>query len=298
MTPDKRFVVGLSRTESDRGLAAYARQLADLGLGRWFEFVHAIHPDSPPGEIAAAQQFLDRLVQGAFAGAPIGVEATARVLPGIRIDVLLDEATRSHAGVLLVGHRRSHNGRRSLARRLAMVAPSSIWLIPDEAPKTIRTILAPVDYSDHSADALRVAATVARAAGVASLRVLHVAFDPATIRYEEHALEASADNARHMRDFLAGIDTDRLAVQAQYEEGSDAARTILRIAAERATDLLVLSTRGRSRAASILLGSVTAKVMAESPIAVLAVKHFGAAMGLFELLRSHSLWLRPDPKTN
>jgi nucleotide-binding universal stress UspA family protein len=83
-----------------------------------------------------------------------------------------------------------------------------------------------------------------------------------------------------------------------FEESSNVTRAVLRIVDERKCDLIVMSTRGRSSAASILLGSETAQTLMESRVPVLAVKHRGAFMNLFQVLSSSEVWLKSGPKTN
>jgi hypothetical protein len=58
-----------------------------------------------------------------------------------------------------------------------------------------------------------------------------------------------------------------------------------------------MSTRGRSQAASVLLGSTTSDVIAGTHVPLLAVKHYGSKMTLLEALLNHRLW-EPAPKTN
>lgn len=298
MRTNQRILVALAGTSHDRALIAYARRLAERGWGRRFDFLHVVDPDTGRDQSAVVRTVIETAVEKEF-GPPLpGIESDWHVVPGVRIDALLRAATQLRADVILVGHRRERSGRRSLARRLAMVAPCSVWLVPEGAPATIHTVLAPVDFSDNSADALRTAVEVARTSGATALTVLHVTFDPTIVRYDEHVAEQRADEDDHLRRFLAGVDTAGVRMTALTEEGPDAARTVLRVAAERQADLIVMSTRGRSRAAAVLLGSVTARVMAESPIAVLAVKHFGAARGLFEVLCDRALWHESSAKTN
>ncbi len=296
MTRDKRFLVGLSGTEHDVALIRYARRLADLKIGRQFDFVHVVQPETRPDEVAAVRERVEGGVRAAF-GTTDGTAAAGRVVPGIRIDALITEAVRFEAGTILIGHRRTHSGRRSLARRLAMVSPCSVWMVPEGAAGTIQNILSPVDFSANSADAFRVAVGLARATG-GCIRPLHVSFDPTVVRYEEHVAELRTNEMEQLAAFLAAIDTAGLSVVPQCEEGPDAARTSLRVAAETGADLIVMSTRGRSAAAAVLLGSVTARVIAESPVAVLAVKHYGAVLGLFEVLRERELWQHAGPKTS
>ena len=75
----------------------------------------------------------------------------------------------------------------------------------------------------------------------------------------------------------------------------DIARTIHRVASEQAVDLKVMSTRGRSRSAAILLGSVTEGVITEARTPVLAVKHFGAQLGLLQVLLDRTRRTEGEP---
>ena len=47
-------------------------------------------------------------------------------------------------------------------------------------------------------------------------------------------------------------------------------------------DLIVMATRGRSRSAAILLGSVTEEMILATGVPLLAVKHFGARLGVLQ----------------
>ena len=84
--------------------------------------------------------------------------------------------------------------------------------------------------------------------------------------------------------FIAPIDCHAVAVTPIFEEGTNVAHTIHRVAREQKVDLKVMATRGRSRSAPILLGSVTEGVIIEARTPVLVVKHFGARLGVLQVL--------------
>lgn len=299
MNWSQRILVGLSGSEHDEAIIVYARNLAKMGIGRRYEFMHVVEPETPSSTLVELQARIEAYVKQGMADLSGKMEVMCQVVPGIRTDVLMMQAVQSRADIILLGHRRIRSGRRSLARRLAMISPSSIWLVPEGAPLTIDRMLAPVDFSDNSADALSVAADIACKAKCQSLTVMHVSFDNATFRYDEHRQEMKSDEMNQLREFLAGVETQEVTVKLRIEEGPNPGPSILRVAEEIQADLLILSTRGRSRAAAVLLGSVTAHIMERAPVAVLAVKHFGALMGLFEVLRDKNMWkATPSPKTN
>ena len=185
-----------------------------------------------------------------------------------------------------------------MARRLAMVSPASVWLVPEGASPQITRILAPIDFSDHSADALSVAIHIARASGLKRLHALHVYVDPSTIRYDEHIEEVIGQEEAAFEKLLARVDTQGVDVEPIFVEGGRITQEILRTAQQQGCDLIVMNTRGRSRAASVLLGSTTSDTMADTMVPMLAVKHFGGRMTLVEALTNHRIWEQPSPKMN
>ena len=61
-------------------------------------------------------------------------------------------------------------------------------------------------------------------------------------------------------------------------------RVVGRVAERERADLIVMATRGRSRSAAILLGSVTEEVILQAQVPLLVVKHFGARLGVLQAL--------------
>ena len=301
MNRNQRTLVALAGTVADRPLVSYARLLADLGFARHYHFVHV----QTPARIAADQQsdaqllaMCEELVEELFNPMRSGAAVSCHVKTGVRVDSLIEFSVQHHCDLILLGHRASRSGQRSLARRLAMIAPCSVWMVPEGAPAAITSIMAPIDFSDHAADSVETAAAIARAAGLEELSATHVFADPSMIRYDEHIDAIRKNEEESFEHFIAPLNQHGVRVEPTFVEGNNVARTILHRAKRHGTDLLVMNTRGRSRAASILLGSVTSQVMTEAPIAVFAVKHFGAAMNLFQALQQSQFWMRRNPKTN
>lgn len=214
---------------------------------------------------------------------------------GDLLDVILRETVAMHADLLLVGTEPAGVDRRMLVRRLAMGAPCSVWMVPADARAEIARILVPVDFSARSADALEVGTSLAAATG-ASCAAVHVRFDP-TLAAPEAAIDAvlgrehQAFNTFAARTDLHGVDVEHL-----LDEGRDVSRVILRVAAAHQADLLVMGTRGRTRAASLLIGSETEHTLQESGPPVLAVKHFGARLRFVEALLDPRVRDREGPR--
>jgi SulP family sulfate permease len=281
MQPFRRILVPLACTGSDRTLLDYASMIAGWDGGIAFYFAHAL----PSAGLAEQRELLDQMRAATPESlATSGAAITYSVLVGERLDALLQFAAAERADLILLGHRRSRSGRRSLARRLAMTAPCSVWLVPEGSPARLECVLAPFDLSRRSADALGVATSIAAAAGLDECLALHVRFNSALVTFEEYQEIEMAEEQEAFHLFVAPVDLHGVDVVPVYEESANVAAAIDRIADRKNCDLIVMGTRGRSTAAAVLLGSETEQIIIGSRRPVLAVKHFGARLRLLQVL--------------
>lgn len=144
----------------------------------------------------------------------------------------------------------------------------------------IRSLLLPTDFSECANYALSYAAEFAREAG-ASIICLHV-IEPVvpTVGYSgvteplpmadiSEQLEDSA--TRELPKIAQHQACTGLAVEEVIAHG-DAASEIVRVARERAVDLIVISSHGRTGLGRILFGSTAEQVVRHAPCPVLVVK--------------------------
>lgn len=215
------------------------------------------------------------------------------------LDLLLEAAGDFSADLLVVGAR-SH----TLASRLAMLAPCPVLMVPEGHELSMDHILVPVDLSQHSADALRVAAALAGLGPGSRLSVLSVDVEDAAAIVHDPGLdgERRAEHEQELRQFTRSVIGGAIEVQLVASplrrssavlhhpglslphaiEGADVAATIAQIADEESASLIVVGTRGRSRSAGVLLGSVTEKLIQFARPPVLAMKRAGAHLSILE----------------
>jgi nucleotide-binding universal stress UspA family protein len=301
MHRNQRTLVALSGTIADRSLVKYAGLLASMGFARSYEFVHVASSESDthtPQYDHQTEEYVASLVSELFQPGRPELTVTTAVHHGVPIDTLLEVISAKQCDLVLLGQNDGRTGQRRTARRLALVAPCSVLLLPLSAPVTIHTVLAPVDFSKNSTDSAEVAISIAHAAQHAACRLAHVYSDTSTVRYPETVEENLRLQNEAFNRFAATLNTRGMLVEQLLIEGNDIAGSILHLAERHAADLLVVSTRGRSSAASVLLGSVTSELLIRSPIAVLAVKHFGAMMGLYDVLKEHRFLSGENLHTN
>ena len=150
---------------------------------------------------------------------------------------------------------------------------------------SIKKILTPTDLSSFSATGVRYACDLAKALG-AEVIVAHAV---STSEFTTHATTlkmtssgAEADDllgklVEHQKQLLRQFCAHQLAsvgadlnIQQVVEMG-DAHALIVKWATDKAADLIVMSTHGRSGLPRMLLGSVTEKVLRSASCPVLAI---------------------------
>ena len=136
-----------------------------------------------------------------------------------------------------------------------------------------RSILHPTDFSESSARALQYAIDLARDYG-ATLALLHVWQEPAAIFSTAEPI-AGLDPAELRAEAKARLDAvptpDGVVVERHFVEG-EPAKEIERFANDRTTDLIVMSTHGRSGISRLVIGSVAEQVLRHAPCPVLTIK--------------------------
>ncbi len=293
MTPTfDQIVVALGSPLGDQALITYAALLARLGGSRTLRFVHVADGSRDAADLRAEMR------GNVAATAPdLGPRAEYDVLHGALSDRLLDYLTEFQADLAIIGAKK-----RKLGARLAMVAPCSVAILPHDVPATVSHLLVAFDFSPDAAETLRWATSLVAADPSIRCTALHVMTPESTDLFAGHETEAAQRAA--MAELLTeanrhGVEVvSRLAaVQRSGEvgrgryfslpasiQGSDVAHTILEEAEACGADCIALSTRGRSRSASILLGSVTEKVIERAELPLLVGKHAGRRVGLAEIL--------------
>ncbi|MCW5983468.1 MAG: universal stress protein [Bryobacteraceae bacterium] len=292
MFPFRRVLVALAGTATDAGLLDYAAMLGEHCSGVEFRCTHVAATE----EAVERAECIREVVEKRLREAARANQVVCDITHGAREDRLLELVVERRAELILLGHRPGGSGRRSLARRLAMKAPCSVWMAPEGSSPRLRRILVPIDFSRRSADAVVLTTRLAESMGIDEAQALHVFFDEAAVSYDEYGEVMADTHDLRFHLFVAPIDLHGVYLKSLFVEGSIVAHTVLRIAGEEKIDLIVMGTRGRSRSSAVLLGSETEHVIRESNIPVLAVKHFGARLrvlaALLDRRRRASGWAR------
>ena len=208
--------------------------------------------------------------------------------PSLHREILLQIPRQSADLVVMGTHGRSgfdHLVLGSVTEKTLRRARVPVLIVPPHDPQVVpagrdpfRRVLCAVDFSHDSVKAMEYAASFARhAAG--RLTVLHVV-EPMPIGYDpmvgtsfdlagyEHSLEESG--RAQLRTFAPDSTAAGCEVETMLTRGRPY-KEILRIAAERQSDLIVVGVHGRNAFDRLVFGSTTEQIIRRAPCPVLAV---------------------------
>lgn len=144
-----------------------------------------------------------------------------------------------------------------------------------------RRILVPIDFSEHSKQALDFVVEHAGELGVETVVLLHVHYPPVVAipidggMSTVAAAQATAEDHELLKQELfkeaAGLSSPTLTVKTLVVTGTPA-ETICDLAERERIDLIVMGTRGRTGLAHVVLGSVAERTLRLAPCPVLTMK--------------------------
>jgi nucleotide-binding universal stress UspA family protein len=167
----------------------------------------------------------------------------------------------------------------SVTEEVVREAPCPTFTVRTEADaapgQAVRRVLAPVDFSDASEAAVRHAREIALTYG-AEIDLLHVVeepFYPSAYGYDPSAFPTAEvlDNVEAQLGEMARemVGYEHAVIEART---GDPAREILAYTEEKAVDLIVIATHGRTGLNRMLMGSVAERVLRRAPTPVFIVK--------------------------
>ncbi|MEZ4700973.1 MAG: universal stress protein [Rhodothermales bacterium] len=299
-----RVLVALNLlSDQDETTLRYAGMLSRLGMPNTIYIAHVAEtldlPDAVREAYPQAMRPVDETIEAelqhrvatTFGELPAGAEIQYLVGEGTTAETLLRWTRLKDIDLVIVGSKRRDRDGGSTPEKMARRAPCSVLSIPDGAAPRITRILVPIDFSEHSMDALTKAIAIAAAAGHTELVCLHVFNVPLGYykigkTYEEFAAIMRLHAEEKYRQFIEGVDRMGLDFVPLFEPSERPARRIPEIAERERADLILMGARGRSNSAAVMLGSVTERVLLNASIPVIAVKQKGeeANMGFLEAL--------------
>ena len=247
--------------------------------------VHVVDDDQPQRLVEIETREAERTVGeqiSAMAELP-RERCRPMVVAGDPFDGILRTAAAMKADLIVMGAHRKQLLQDifvgTTIERVIRTGPSPVLMVNNEVGQPYRTVLAAVDMSEPSANAIR-AAESAGLIGDGRVTLLH-AFVPLgkgkmsmagieRARIDEYV---AGERERAMDEFVAFLAESKLVDRRwslRVEEGS-AFEVISRVVEEMRPDLLIMGTHGRSGIIKVLLGSVTEEALRSLDVDILAV---------------------------
>jgi nucleotide-binding universal stress UspA family protein len=268
-------------TRSNRAL----RQAGLLADRAQLHVVHVVDDDQPEELVHVEKREAERaLVEQIYSMPELrGLEARPRVVTGDPFDGILKAAADVSADLIVMG---SHRKQLLLdifvgttIERVIRKGSYPVLMVNNEAQRTYEKVVAAVDMSDTSADALRVA-LMTGLIGASGATLLH-AFLPVAkgkmfvAGINQPNIDEYVETERHrasdeLARFLVTNDLAKGRWSLRVEEGAPM-EIISRAVSEMRPDLLVMGTHGRSGLVKALIGSVAEEALRSLSVDILAV---------------------------
>ncbi|MCS6851534.1 MAG: universal stress protein [Gemmataceae bacterium] len=303
------ILVGASLDERDTTTMRFAALFAKAADSKTVYVAHVVPTFDLPPELTGPEahailprdeeieQQLEALVARHRTEFPPQVRFHAVARQGPTTAELIRLASQKSADLFCLGRRPAEAGRRLSDAGLHLVrkSPCSVFVVPPEAEPRCQHILVPVDFSDHSREALEVACALARTQPQATITVQHtyeipVGWHKSGHSFEEFAAIMRRNAQRHWEKFAQTLACRDPAWKVRFDQGDDVPQTILRVAEDINADLLVLGSHGRTQSAGVLLGHVVDVICAESSRPVLCVKRKGEIVNFLHALLQFYGW--------
>ncbi len=171
-----------------------------------------------------------------------------------------------------------------LAAQCVRRAPARVLLVRDGQTGPYKSIVACVDFSETSRDALSAAVRMAAQDG-AALHILHV-YQPAWKRLTRPPVRPELAGAfrealiGQLKAFCTAGTPEMEWSKAHFEvaESSSHGAGIVECVKAKGADLVVLGTRGKTNLRDVLMGSTAERVVRDAPCGILAIKPRDAAI--------------------
>lgn len=295
-----KLLVALNLSNMDKTVIKYAEKISHMAKSEKIYYLHVTQNLNIPKEVLQEyphllhplDDFALRKMQKTVKEGSGGHHQTKTVYDvaeGSPLVEILHQITSNDIDMLLVGRKTNATETRRIPIKLARKAPCSVFVVPEGTESSISKILVPVDFSEHSANALDIAVAFATARGISNIQCLHVYQLPLgyykTGKTEEEFAEIMRRNAQESyQKFISGIDLKGILVTPEFVLHKNLIKAIRGVIEKEQIDMIVIGARGRNAGAGVLLGSVTEDLIFSTHVPLIAVKKKGTGITFLEAL--------------
>ncbi|MCA6074739.1 universal stress protein [Fulvivirga sedimenti] len=297
----KNWLIALDMSDTDQYIFSNLVKLEKELKPERLTFLHVVHPADLPREVLSdipdlnepELRFYENRIQQYINESGITTPYDIEVREGHALTVIL-QLTQDLENDLVVVGKKGNEG--LVERKIARKSGISILFVPEKEME-FQHVLVPVDFSEHSLQAMHVAEslhkhtsclTVYRDSSkyinqvaetvdeVEEILVKRNLLDQKLATYTEHKLKEFVEPFRAINPdcFIEGIN-----------KSTDIGQSILKWASNHPADMIIIGARGKTAAAAALLGSVSERVYSGlTDRYLLVVKKPGENVGLIKAL--------------
>ncbi len=296
----KRILVCLDFSDRDEYVIKMASVISNLACSDKVYFCHISKTLDLPDEVKKhhdtflepIDEFIKDKMQDSIKKHFIGPKTTkvrCEVREGSRLLGLLRMTVRKEIDLVITGKKLLYSGG-TIPDKLTRKSPCSVLIVPVNIEANIERILVPVDFSKHSNEAMEIAIRYALASGQSIIYAIHTFSLPSgyykTGKNEEEFANAMKNNAENeYRHFINTVDLNNIDVKINFVLDEKPVKAIQKEIDRLGIHLVVVGARGRNFMTSVLLGSITEKLIHNLNVPVIAVKEKGETLSFLDWMK-------------
>ena len=299
----KRIVISVNLTDLDEEVVRYASTVSQIMDADSVYFVHVADTLDLPEDLAkqyrdvlapvdeTIKHEIQHLINDYFPHGE-GTQVAINVLQGKPTDELIRYGKQKDADLIILGKEISPT--KIKLEKVAEISASSVLFVPEAADIRIDRIAVALDFSDHAKMALHQAIKFAEEGEGVTIYGHHVyqipkGYSKTGKSYQEFSQIMEENAKKESKKFFASINLQEDVCKMRYQLSEDAKidDELFGFAQQKDVDLMVIGSRGRTAAASILLGSVAERLLAyQTNIPLFIAKEKNSNMSFLEALLS------------
>ncbi|MEM9833590.1 MAG: universal stress protein [Bacteroidota bacterium] len=298
----KRIVVFVSLTDLDEEVVRYASSVSRIMDADSVYFVHVAGSLDLPDDLKeqyrsvlapvdeTIKHEVQHLVDQYFPHSE-STQVSIDVLQGKPTDELIRYGKQKDADLIILG-KPSGFPRKPKPSKVAEISSCSVLFVPENADISIEKIAVAIDFSDHAKMALSQAVKFTEASENVIVYGHHVyqipqGYSKTGKGFEEFSQIMEKNAKKESKKFFQDHNLDANICEMRYQLSNDSKidDELFGFAQKKDVDLLIIGSRGRTAAASILLGSVAERLLQyQTNIPLFIAKEKNSNMSFFEAL--------------
>ncbi|MEQ9437628.1 MAG: universal stress protein [Cyclobacteriaceae bacterium] len=298
----KRIVVSVNLSELDEEVVRYASVVSQIMGADTIYFVHVAETLNLPegleeqyrNVLAPVDETIRHEVQGTvdkYFPQQDGTHCSIDILEGKPTDELIKYGKRKDADLFILA-KTEEQGKKIKLGKIAELSSCSVLFVPEHADIQIKKIAVALDFSQHAKMALEQALKFAEEGKNVTIYGQHIyqvphGYSKTGKSYEEFKQIMEKNARKDAEQFFKQYHLNENICEMRYQLSEDAKidDELFKFAKEKNVDLLVVGSRGRTAAASILLGSVAERLLQyKTKIPLFIVKEKNSNMSFLEAL--------------